>query len=295
MFVFKILAKYVRKINARQFKMKLINLSIYFRFQTSFLILNQYREERHLRFSPRMPIQIYIICILESIRNSKEHILVGRLQGSDIQNIQQQYLRFICTQIAQKTKGTYQQMSYGLINYQVRCLINLDSKNYHKYYNCKRLNQILKNKQLKSYDQYSKQFIQSKQVSKLFNELDDQVILDQTYKDSRVLSRNQNVSMKQTDQSFFSREIITGQIDKKRTIYSQQCTIKFGELLKQSKDEIQSTQQVILKLRRFKKEERELQEKLKKIVIQRVFVEQLNNVIKNSKENKLILYIIHVI
>ncbi|CAD8082057.1 unnamed protein product [Paramecium primaurelia] len=94
---------------------------------------------------------------------------------------------------------------------------------------------------------------------------------------------------------FFSREIITGQIDKKRTIYCQYSLIKIGELLKQSKDEIQSTQQVVLKLRRFVKEEIELQEKLMKIVIQKVFVEQLNNVIKNSKENKLILYIIHVI
>ncbi|CAK92237.1 unnamed protein product (macronuclear) [Paramecium tetraurelia] len=148
--------------------------------------------------------------------------------------------------------------------------------------------------QLQNYEQYFKQFVKSKcqnemevrrgEVSKAFNDLDDQATLDQTYKDSRVLSRNQSVPMKQTDQSFFSREIMTAQVSKKRGVNSQHSSIKLAELLKQSNDEIHSTQEVVIKLRRFTREEADLQDKPKKIRIRRLFAEQLNNVIKNSKK-----------
>ncbi|CAD8199118.1 unnamed protein product [Paramecium octaurelia] len=143
--------------------------------------------------------------------------------------------------------------------------------------------------QLKNYEQYFKQFVQAKcqdkgDVSKALNDIDDQITLDQSNKDSRVQSRNHSVPMKQTDQSFFSREIMTAQIDKKRAIHSLHSTMKMAELLKQSSEEVQSTQEVVSKLRRFAKEEAEIQNKPRQLRLRRVFAEQLNNVIKNSKK-----------
>ncbi|CAK83659.1 unnamed protein product (macronuclear) [Paramecium tetraurelia] len=163
----------------------------------------------------------------------------------------------------------------------------------HKCCNLQKI-KLNSEEQLQNYEQYFKQFVKSKcqnemevrrgEVSKAFNDLDDQATLDQTYKDSRVLSRNQSVPMKQTDQSFFSREIMTAQVSKKRGVNSQHSSIKLAELLKQSNDEIHSTQEVVIKLRRFTREEADLQDKPKKIRIRRLFAEQLNNVIKNSKK-----------
>ncbi|CAK94368.1 unnamed protein product (macronuclear) [Paramecium tetraurelia] len=143
--------------------------------------------------------------------------------------------------------------------------------------------------QLKNYEQYFKQFVQVKcqdkgDMSKALNDIDDQITLDQSNKESRVQSRNHSVPMKQTDQSFFSREIMTAQMDKKRAIHSLHSITKIAELLKQSNEEVQSTQEVVSKLRRFTKEEAEIQNKPKQLRIRRLFAEQLNNVIKNSKK-----------
>ncbi|CAD8127819.1 unnamed protein product [Paramecium sonneborni] len=146
--------------------------------------------------------------------------------------------------------------------------------------------------QLQNYEQYFKQFLKQKCQNELdirkgeINDLDEQATLDQTYKDSRILSRNQSVPiMKQTDQSFFSREILTAQIDKKRRIgESQHSTYKLAELLKLSNEEINSTQGIVIKLKRFSKEQAEIQDKPKNIRIRKLFAQQLNNVIKNSKK-----------
>ncbi|CAD8127919.1 unnamed protein product [Paramecium sonneborni] len=149
--------------------------------------------------------------------------------------------------------------------------------------------------QLQHYEQYFKQFLKQKcqneldlrkgETSKAFNDLDEQATLDQTYKDSRILSRNQSVPLKQTDQSFFSREILTAQLNKKRRVAeSQHSSYKLSELLKLSNEEIHSTQGVVIRLKRFTKEEAEIQDKPKHIRIRKLFAEQLNNVIKNSKK-----------